>query len=101
MKTKKRILSISAADHPWGVTAFCYKSSNDKDEMFTPSCEACMWYGWQHAEIKSYESTLQMQVNFRTSEHTSEHKYAVGVKLPAFKWEKRMDLSWKLQYYII
>lgn len=26
---------------------------------------------------------------------TSEHKYAVGVKLPVFKWEKKMDLSWK------
>lgn len=26
---------------------------------------------------------------------TSEHKYAVGVKLPVFKWEEKMDLSWK------
>lgn len=35
---------------------------------------------------------------------TSEHKYAVGVKLPVFKWEKKKMISPEnisLQYYII
>lgn len=31
METKKRISSVSATDHPQGVTGLSYNSSNDKD----------------------------------------------------------------------